>query len=65
MIEQDELGEEQIRMIENYNPVTIAPSESIGTIALAVVSMILLFALLRSQRRVRELHEQRDQEAEG
>lgn len=58
MANLDEHDEDLASRIEHYNPITVNASESVGTIALAVVSLILLFALLRSQRRVRELQEQ-------
>ena len=64
MIERDELNEEQLRIIEHYNPVSVNTSEAVGTVSLAVIALILLFALLRSQRRIRELQEQQGREAE-
>jgi hypothetical protein len=64
MIEQDRLNDEQFRGYGTYSPVTVAPSESIGTVALAVMALILLVALLRSQRRIQELQEQKSREVE-
>lgn len=55
MANLDEHDEDLASRIEHYNPITVNASESVGAIALAVVSLILLFALLQSQRRVREL----------
>ena len=42
---------------EHYNPVdvNISPNESLGVIFLGILSFILLIALLRSQRQVRQL----------
>lgn len=58
MIELDEMNEENVEKAELYNPVTVTISESIGTMALAVIALILLSALLKAQGRIRELQEQ-------
>ncbi len=43
----------------NYNPVTvtISPEDTVGAALLGVLSIILLIALLLSQRRVRQLQQ--------
>lgn len=47
----------------NYNPVTvtIAPEDTVGAVLLGVLSIILLVALLLSQRRVRQLQKELDE----
>ena len=47
----------------NYNPVTItiAPEDTVGAALLGVLSIILLVALLFSQRRVRQLQKELDE----
>ncbi|MFZ1753400.1 MAG: hypothetical protein WBO46_12415 [Caldilineaceae bacterium] len=40
---------------QNYNPVTVTVSESVGILVLGVLAVMLLFALLRSQSRHRKL----------
>ena len=65
MMEQENIGEEQVERIEHYNPVTVTISESTGVIAILVVALILLAALLRSQARIRELQEQLGQQEEN
>lgn len=44
----------------NYNPVTvtIAPKDTVGAALLGALSIILLVALLISQRRVRQLQKE-------
>jgi hypothetical protein len=44
----------------NYNPVTvtIAPKDTVGAALLGVLSIILLVALLISQRRLRQLQKE-------
>lgn len=40
---------------KDYNPVTVTVTESVGILVLGVLSVMLLFALLRSQGRHRKL----------
>jgi len=63
MIEQDQISEEQVRHIEHYNPVKVTLTETTGVFALALIALVLLFALLRSQRRIRELQAQAGQQS--
>ena len=65
MMDQENIGEEQVEQIEHYNPVTVTISESTGVVAILVVALILLAALLRSQARIRELQEQLGQQEEN
>jgi hypothetical protein len=66
MVEQEQISEEQIERIEHYNPVTLTFTETAGLLAMSIIALILLAALLRSQRRIRELQEQQQgQEVEG
>ena len=66
MVEQEQISEEQIERIEHYNPVTLTFTETTGLLAMSIIALILLAALLRSQRRIRELQEQQQgQEVEG
>ncbi len=66
MIEQESLDEEPLQRIEHYNPVTVSLSESTGVVAVTIVALILLLALLRSQRRIRELQgQQRGQQEDS
>jgi hypothetical protein len=48
-------NENEGKAYKNYNPVTVTVSESVGILVLGVLSVILLFALLRSQARHRKL----------
>jgi hypothetical protein len=64
MASLEELNEDMVRVIEHYNPVTVKTTEAVGTIALAIISVILLFALLRSQKRIQALQEALAQAAE-
>ena len=58
MLEQEQLSKEQLDRIENYNPVTVTLSETTGLMAVTAIAFVLLIALLRAQRRIRELQEQ-------
>ncbi|MEZ4634814.1 MAG: hypothetical protein R2873_09895 [Caldilineaceae bacterium] len=55
--------EEQKPGVNHYNPVTvtIAPEDTVGAALLGVLSIILLVALLISQRRVRNLQKELDE----
>ena len=64
MIEQEQISEEQVREIEHYNPVNVTLTESTGILAMSIIALILLIALLRAQRRNRDLQEQIRQKAE-
>lgn len=58
MVEQENISEEQLKQIENYNPVNLMLTETTGIVALAAIVFFLLFALLRAQKRIEELQEQ-------
>lgn len=57
-MEQEQISEKQVERIDHYNPVTVTLTEATGVMAVSIIALILLFALLRSQRRIRELQEQ-------
>jgi HAMP domain-containing protein len=65
MNEQDPLGEKQIESIEHYNPVTVTLTETTGLLVVSAIAFILLFALLRAQKRIQDLQEALRQEAKG
>ena len=58
MVEQESMVDEQVQQIEHYNPVTLTFTETTGLLAMALIALVLLAALLRSQRRIQELQEQ-------
>jgi len=49
------VDENEGKNYQNYNPVTVTVSESVGILVLGVLSVMLLIALLRSQSRHRKL----------
>jgi hypothetical protein len=63
MTNLEEINKDLMDRIEHYNPVTITATESVGTMALALITLILLFALMKSQGSVRELQKQQGQTA--
>ena len=65
MVEQEKFSEERVGQIDNYNPVTVTVTESVGIVALAVIALLLLRELLRAQGRIRELQEQKGGQEEG
>jgi Trk-type K+ transport system membrane component len=65
MNEQDPLGEKQIESIEHYNPVTVTLTETTGLLVVSAIAFILLFSLLRAQKRIQDLQEALRQEAKG
>jgi hypothetical protein len=60
MIEQGRPSEEEFTDAKHYNPVTVTVSgrEVTGILALTTIALVLLFALLRAQDRLRELQAQ-------
>ena len=54
MVAQEEIRDEQVERIEHYNPVTLNFTETAGLVAMSIIALVLLAALLRSQRRIRE-----------
>ena len=62
MNEQDPLGENHIESIEHYNPVTVTLTETAGLLVVSAIAFILLFALLRAQKRIQDLQEALRQE---
>jgi len=65
MVEQENISEEQLKQIENYNPVNLMLTETTGIVALAAIAFFLLFALLRAQKRIEELQERLSSEIEA
>ena len=60
MEELDNISEDRVGSIEHYNPVNVHLVETTGIVALAVIALILLFALLRAQKEIRELLRQQN-----
>jgi hypothetical protein len=60
VIDQEQPDEEELANIDHYNPVTVTVSgkEVTGILALTAIALILLFALLRAQERIRDLQAQ-------
>ena len=49
------MNEDEGKGYQNYNPVTVTVSESVGILVLGVLAVMLLISLLRSQSRHRKL----------
>jgi hypothetical protein len=49
------MNENEGKGYQNYNPVTVTVSESVGILVLGVLAVMLLISLLRSQSRHRKL----------
>jgi preprotein translocase subunit SecG len=64
-IEQEQISEKQVDRIDHYNPVTVTLTEVTGVMAVSIIALILLFALLRSQKRIRDLQQQQANSEEG
>ena len=62
MVGQGEMKDELPERVENYSPVTVTLTETTGLLAMSIIALILLVALLRSQRRIQELQEQSGQQ---
>jgi len=62
MVGQEEMTDELPERVENYSPVTVTLTETTGLLAMSIIALILLVALLRSQRRIQELQEQSGQQ---
>jgi len=62
MVGQEEMRDELPERAENYSPVTVTLTETTGLLAMSIIALILLVALLRSQRRIQELQEQSGQQ---
>jgi Ni/Fe-hydrogenase subunit HybB-like protein len=62
MVGQEEMRDELPERVENYSPVTVTLTETTGLLAMSIIALILLVALLRSQRRIQELQEQSGQQ---
>ena len=52
-IKQDAIDDVQADVIGHYNPVRV--SDTVGTLILGIITLVLLIALLRSQTRNRRL----------
>lgn len=49
------MSENEGKGYQNYNPVTVTVSESVGILILGMLALMLLVSLLRSQARHRKL----------
>ena len=49
------MNENERKGYQNYNPVTVTFTESVGILVLGVLSLVLLISLLRSQARHHKL----------
>ena len=49
------MNENEGKGYQNYSPVTVTVSESVGILVLGVLAVMLLISLLRSQSRHRKL----------
>ncbi len=65
MVERGNIAEEKVGHIEHYNPVNVVLTETTGIVTLAVIVLILLFALLWAQKRISELQEKQNREDGG
>ena len=64
MFEQGQLSQEQLDKIQNYNPVTVTNTDTTGLVGMTAIALILLIALLRAQKHIRDLQQQLAQEKE-
>ena len=62
MNENEQLSPEQEALYTNYSPVTVKLNETTGLVVVSAIAFILLFALLRAQKRIQDLQDELRQE---
>ena len=58
MNENEQLSPEQEALYTNYSPVTVKLNETTGLVVVSAIAFILLFALLRAQKRIQDLQDE-------